>query len=477
MHSNQTASFLLQYDDVNISQTDGDALLAALADTGEGDFATLLAVFGGAKPATPITVTVNPGFGGSNDGKDMTIGSGGEGASGPFDRIRNTFIAELSEIFMAAQNKKWNPGDSKGEALSRALAGVMYPDGQQPGFTVHQWIDNDTDPNIDSEAVLSPSGRQDWVSKTFTGNANVKGDLPAKPTGCGLAFLFYLNRQLGFSWARMVSAADETFEGIYRQLTGSSGAFAGFIAAIDGEFRPGQNSGLNGTMTQPFSDGLEQGASPSKRSPRALRSPNGLTPTPLRTAARLSVRRYLSAEGLHGRVGLRDRASRAAQPIGLPGVTRDPLSQAGLRGLLNGRRSEALTSSLLDPRVFDAQFYLDFYPDLSAAIGNDLAAARDHWLQYGINEGRRGSRLFDVRFYLGHEPDLESAFGTNYAAAFAHWINQGLPVEGRRGSPEFDVRFYLAHYPDLESAFGTNYAAALDHWINVGIGEGRIGVP
>jgi len=343
LRTQRTTSFLLQYDDTAVARADGDALLAALAASCERDFATLVAVFGGTRPPTPITVTLNLGSGGINDGRNMTIGSGGAGAAGPFDRLRNTFIAELDEIFMDAQSKKWNPGDSKGEALSRALGGAMYPDGQQPRFTVHQWVDNDPDPAIDSEATISPtSGRQDWVSKTFTGNAAARGDIPAKPTGAGVAFLFYLKSQLGFSWARIVSAADDTLEGIHHQLTGSQGGSVQFFAAVDGEFRPGASSGLNGSNTRPFSDGFEQTPTTAKPTPRALISPNDQTPTPLRTPSRLSVRRYLAAQAIHGRVGLRSFAMDAARPIGSPGLAHDPLSRVGARGLLNSRRAAAL---------------------------------------------------------------------------------------------------------------------------------------
>jgi hypothetical protein len=342
LQTRKTASFLLQYDDATVARVDGDALLAALAGTCEGDFATLVTVFGGARPATPITVTVNLDGGGVNDGRNMTIGSGGEGAAGPFDRLRNTFIAELDEIFMDAQDGKWNSGDSKGEALSRALGGVMYPDGQQPGFTVHQWVDNDPDPNIDAEAVTSSSGRQDWVSRTFTGNAQVRGDIPAKPIGCGVAFLFYLKTQLGFSWARIVSASADSFEGVYGQLTGSQGGFPPFIAAVDGEFPSGTASGLNGSTTRPFSDGFEQVPTQAKASPRALLSPNSLTPTPLRTPGRLSVRRYIAAQAIHGQVGLRALAVESARPIGSTTLSHDPLSRIGVRGLINSRRSVAL---------------------------------------------------------------------------------------------------------------------------------------
>jgi hypothetical protein len=125
---------------------------------------------------------------------------------------------------------------------------------------------------------------------------------------------------------------------------------------------------------------------------------------------------------------------------------------------------------------FDAQFYLNTYPDLKAAFGKDFAAALDHWITYGLKEGRRATKEFDAQFYLATYPDLKAAFGTNYAAALEHWITYGLK-EGRRATKEFDAQFYLATYPDLKAAFGKDYVAALDHWLTYGLKEGRKGAP
>lgn len=128
---------------------------------------------------------------------------------------------------------------------------------------------------------------------------------------------------------------------------------------------------------------------------------------------------------------------------------------------------------LVSAKVFDVNFYLATYPDLRAAFGNNYGAALNHWVTYGINEGRRGSREFDVGFYLSSYPDLKAAFGTNYGAAINHWLSHGI-VEGRRSAREFDVGFYLTNYPDLKAAFGaTNYVAAFNHWFNFGLKEGR----
>ena len=55
---------------------------------------------------------------------------------------------------------------------------------------------------------------------------------------------------------------------------------------------------------------------------------------------------------------------------------------------------------LMGRREFDVKFYLASYGDLQTAFGTTDRAALDHWVNYGLNEGRRGSREFDVQFYL-----------------------------------------------------------------------------
>ena len=137
---------------------------------------------------------------------------------------------------------------------------------------------------------------------------------------------------------------------------------------------------------------------------------------------------------------------------------------------------------------FDPSFYLDKYPDLQQAFGNNYYAAFNHWTTFGIKAGRQGSSTFDVKFYLETYPDLQQAFGNNYIAATFHWFGYGI-YAGRNGidqdyngsdSPplielDFDPSFYLDKYPDLQQAFGNNYYAAFNHWITFGIKAGRQG--
>lgn len=126
---------------------------------------------------------------------------------------------------------------------------------------------------------------------------------------------------------------------------------------------------------------------------------------------------------------------------------------------------------------FDGDYYLSKYPDLRTAFGTDASAGYNHWLTYGVKEGRRAAMWFDPVYYLAKYPDLLKAFGSgNYTAARQHWLDFGIR-EGRQGSPDFWVVSYLNRYPDLQKAFGTDYLATFNHWLTFGINEGRTGKP
>jgi hypothetical protein len=243
-----TEHFAIQYD--STQTPNGQQLSQALLQTCEGDYATLRGIFGGVDPPAPINVTVDNGAGGRQNGHDIVHdGDAGQGAVGDFDYLRNAFVMELAELFMYAQKNKWNPGDSKGEALSRVLGGLLYPGGMQPGFTVHQWVDNLPDGlNPSEDQPTGPEGLEDWITKV-DGN-----DTRAKSIGCGVAFIHYLHYQLGFSFSQIVGASGDTLEGVYEALTGSSGGFQPFAELVRTAFPRGRPSGLNEQAKYPDSD-------------------------------------------------------------------------------------------------------------------------------------------------------------------------------------------------------------------------------
>ncbi len=136
----------------------------------------------------------------------------------------------------------------------------------------------------------------------------------------------------------------------------------------------------------------------------------------------------------------------------------------------------------LPTEVFNASWYLQNYPDLFSAFGNNTYEATEHWRLNGMREGRQGSNTFLVSEYLKIYPDNSEGLGsTNYIDAIDHFVKEGAN-EGRVGlaslrSEVFNVIWYVDHYPDLRKAYGLNYAGAVDHWLTSGINEGRQGSP
>jgi hypothetical protein len=84
------------------------------------------------------------------------------------------------------------------------------------------------------------------------------------------------------------------------------------------------------------------------------------------------------------------------------------------------------------------------------------------------------ARVFNWQYYLNQHGDLPAAGITTAFAARNHWRNFGL-CEGRQAHPNFHAPQYLAQYSDLRAAFGSNAALALKHYLTFGIGEGRSG--
>lgn len=124
---------------------------------------------------------------------------------------------------------------------------------------------------------------------------------------------------------------------------------------------------------------------------------------------------------------------------------------------------------------FDAGYYAASYKDLRTAFGNEEAALRNHYLRYGIGEGRTASPLFDVRAYRNRYPDLDKAFGDNWAAYYTHYLQYGLR-EGRSAMASglvFDAKKYAEKNPDVYAELGDDVVALWEHFCRFGYKEGR----
>lgn len=82
-------------------------------------------------------------------------------------------------------------------------------------------------------------------------------------------------------------------------------------------------------------------------------------------------------------------------------------------------------------RIFSSAYYLSKYPDVRMGWGG---SALDHYTRYGAKEGRCPSATFDPAYYRKTYKDLDQAFGDRWEEYPQHYLTFGIK-EGRAGAP------------------------------------------
>ena len=232
----RTAHYQIQYDD-SLSAADGVDRANALIGVCDGDFQIISNWFGGIALTVgePITVNISPGSYASagwgppirltpGDGSDLTV-------------VRYLLVAEVSEMFMLAQNRGWfDPGGSNegssGEGLSRFLCHeFLLATGlgvSEPGFELAPYWLN--------------SGRADYVNAVDVYDHGIDDK-----TGCAILFIYYLHTQLGYSIEAIIAAAASNLAGVYLNLTGDSAdPFPVFKQLLDAAYPSTTSSSIAG---------------------------------------------------------------------------------------------------------------------------------------------------------------------------------------------------------------------------------------
>ncbi len=142
---------------------------------------------------------------------------------------------------------------------------------------------------------------------------------------------------------------------------------------------------------------------------------------------------------------------------------------------------------------FDVTSYANAYQDLRLAFGSDLKKYYLHYLNYGQKEGRVATgvtelqnpvtknsgvnyaSVYDYEYYLANNPDVAKRYTGDDVGALQHFITYGMQ-EGRIASASFDVSVYANAYQDLQQAYGSDLKKYYLHYINYGLAEGRVGV-
>jgi hypothetical protein len=240
----RTTYYQISYDDT-FSDADGRQRALQLMNRCDFDFQIMQGWFGGVnfQFSLPINVQIADATGGAswNDPPNIELPFGynptvtikpGTGTSTDF--IRYLLVMEVTEMFMASQNKGWyeNAGlfhgadeGSKGEGLSRFL-------GRQ--FVIEQLIkERYSDFEVVQDWLNFPSTRQNFVDN------NPDDHQPDATTGCTTCFIYYLYGQLNFSINAIIAAGGGTLTDVYRNLTGKSDAWSSFSALVNQFYPPG----------------------------------------------------------------------------------------------------------------------------------------------------------------------------------------------------------------------------------------------
>lgn len=126
----------------------------------------------------------------------------------------------------------------------------------------------------------------------------------------------------------------------------------------------------------------------------------------------------------------------------------------GPGGRLSAREG-AVRAALAETGLFDAKWYVDYYPDIATWLGDPL----DHFVLHGDKEGRAPHPLFDVQWYLDTYPDIAALGGS----PLLHLLRHGFS-EFRDPNPLFSTRYYLASNPAANSGASNPLTHYLASW-------------
>lgn len=126
--------------------------------------------------------------------------------------------------------------------------------------------------------------------------------------------------------------------------------------------------------------------------------------------------------------------------------------------------------------LFYTEWYLLHNPDVTEAVSQGLIEPLEHFLRYGLKEGRSPGPLFDVQFYLHGNPDVAAAVARGETTAYEHFLTYGI-YEGRAPIALFDAAYYLRHNPDVADAVRAGHFTPIQHFVEYGQYEGRIVTP
>lgn len=129
-------------------------------------------------------------------------------------------------------------------------------------------------------------------------------------------------------------------------------------------------------------------------------------------------------------------------------------------------------------KLFDETYYRSQNPDVDAAVSSgEFVYGFEHFVKFGIAEGRDPSYYYDEDFYLASNPDVVAAIGSGaFSSGLQHYLLHGhRNGENRTPSELFPANDYLTNNPDVFAAVERGeFASGFSHYIEFGAAEGRL---
>lgn len=104
----------------------------------------------------------------------------------------------------------------------------------------------------------------------------------------------------------------------------------------------------------------------------------------------------------------------------------------------------------------------------------EVSAAETNTNRYAemLKEDGKANLILDIAAYRAAYKDLEAVFGDDEGAYLEHYLNYGI-YEGRTEGALFNPLAYAEAYSDVKEAFGEDIAAIVDHYVTFGVAENR----
>lgn len=126
--------------------------------------------------------------------------------------------------------------------------------------------------------------------------------------------------------------------------------------------------------------------------------------------------------------------------------------------------------------LFDETYYLSKYSDVAGVVNQGIFSyGFEHFLQFGIAEGRNPSSYYDESLYLANNPDVAGAVDSGvFSSGLLHYVLNGH-AENRVASDLFNAGDYLSNNPGVQADIdGGIYTSAFDQFLDQGAEEGQL---